>query len=73
MEPLLTARQVSELLKISLSGIHKWVKEGKIEYYRLGEKPLRFRESDILEFIEKGSMTPFRRKKGWDTLKYRRM
>jgi len=70
MERMLTIKEVADLLQVSRAVINKWVKAEKLQFYRVGEKSLRFRQSDIIDFVNKGRLTPFRLRKKWDTLKY---
>ncbi len=51
LEPLLTPREVCELLRIRLTTLYAWVGRGKIPYVKMGSL-LRFRRSDILARLE---------------------
>jgi excisionase family DNA binding protein len=53
-QEFLTAKEVSRLLKIHPSAPYKWIKMNAIPFFRLGEKCLQFRKSDVEFFIEKG-------------------
>lgn len=50
-EELLTIKEASKFLKISVVSIHKWKKQGKIKYLRIGSR-IRFRKSEILTALE---------------------
>lgn len=55
-EDLLTVKQVSKLLGVSLVTIHKWKKDGKLKFHRFGTR-IRFQKSEILnnEKFSKGN------------------
>ena len=63
-ERLLTIREVAEMLSCSTSTISRWVKEGKLRYFKMdGNKTnkeghasnttIRFRSEDVEKFIKK--------------------
>ena len=54
MGELLTAEEVAKILKVSPSAIFKWAKRGIIPSYRLHEKCLRFKITDVKAFVEGG-------------------
>ena len=60
-ERLLRAREVGELLGISTAWVlDKW-EAGELPGYRLGARagaPVRFRESEIVEWLERGRRGP---------------
>lgn len=50
---LLTASQVADILNISPSTLYRWKREGRLpSSIQLGPKTTRWRESEILAFIE---------------------
>jgi excisionase family DNA binding protein len=51
LERLYTAEQVAELLSLKKKTIYGWAEQGRIPCYKIG-KALRFRESELREFIE---------------------
>lgn len=53
MEKLLTILQVSELLSVKRSTLYRWTHQGLIPHIKLGGKFVRFRESDVLNWLEK--------------------
>jgi excisionase family DNA binding protein len=50
-ERLLTAREVGELLGFSSSTVVDWAEAGKVPCFKIGGR-LRFRESEVLEWLE---------------------
>jgi excisionase family DNA binding protein len=58
MGKLLTKEDVLEMLKIKQSTLYSWIYQKKILYIKLGKKCLRFRESDILEWIADKAVRP---------------
>jgi len=48
---LLTPKDLSKLLKISLPMTYKMAKEGKLPFVTIG-KSIRFREDDVFKYIE---------------------
>jgi excisionase family DNA binding protein len=53
-EEFISPKEISRLLKIHPSTIYKWVKRNAIPFFRVGEKCVRFRKSDIELFIGEG-------------------
>jgi excisionase family DNA binding protein len=51
-EPLLTTRQVAELLGLSPATVLRRWRDGSLPGYRLGSNVLRFRESDVYDWLE---------------------
>ena len=45
--PLLTVKEVAELLRVDRYCIYRWVAESKIPFIRLTTRCLRFRKEDI--------------------------
>jgi len=56
MKNLLNINQAAEILNIKVPTIYRWVHERKIPYVKMGNK-LRFKENDLLEFIESKSFS----------------
>lgn len=52
MEQLLTARQVAELLGLSASTVLDWFEAGKLPGFRLNGRAVRFRRTEVLEWLE---------------------
>jgi predicted DNA-binding transcriptional regulator AlpA len=51
-DPLLTTREVGELLAISPEAVLKRWRAGDLPGFRLSSKVLRFRQSEIVEWLE---------------------
>lgn len=51
LEPLITAAEVGELLKLSPSTVLDWFEAGRLPGFKLG-RAVRFRESEVLAWIE---------------------
>ena len=51
LERLYTAEQVAELFSLKKKTIYAWAEQGRIPCFKIG-KALRFRESELREFIE---------------------
>jgi excisionase family DNA binding protein len=51
LEQFLTAGQVAEILQVRKKTVYFWAEQGRIPAYRIN-KALRFRESDLQEFID---------------------
>ena len=60
MEKLLKPEELTELLGIELSTLYSWTHLKRIPYIKAG-KLVRFRESDVLAWLETQTITP----KGW--------
>lgn len=57
-EKLLTKEQVMEMLGIAKSTLYCWVWQRKIPHIKVGNRCLRFRERDILEWIASKAIRP---------------
>jgi excisionase family DNA binding protein len=57
--PLLTARQVAELIGVSTETVLRWTRRGDLPAIRLPGGALRFREPDLESWLE-GRATPGR-------------
>lgn len=55
-EDYLTRDEVCELLKIDLSSLHRWRKEGKIPSYGMGKR-VYFKRSEIDSIINKNKLS----------------
>ncbi len=51
-EPLLTAREVADLLGLSIASVLRRWRAGEIPGFRLSSNVLRFRESEINAYLE---------------------
>ena len=67
-EEFLTAEEVSRLFIIHPSTPYKWIKRNAIPFFRLGEKCLRFKRSDVEFFIAEGREKElrYRKKRYWE-------
>jgi len=63
MDRLLTPKQLKEMLQVDLSTVYLWTHTEFIPHYKFG-RSVRFREEDVLEWLEK------RRRAGRTRLKY---
>jgi len=50
LDKYLTYKETAEILRVSVSTIRRWVREGKIHPQRIGKKPLVL-ETDIPTFM----------------------
>jgi excisionase family DNA binding protein len=55
---LLTAREVAQQLRVSPSTVLRWVRDDKIPGFRLPGGALRFRESDLAEWLGERATNP---------------
>jgi excisionase family DNA binding protein len=46
---LLTKRELAERLQISLRTCDSWMRNGRVPYFKIGPKTVRFRWNDVLE------------------------
>lgn len=51
IEPLLTARELAELLGLSASTVLDWFEAGRLPGFKLG-RAVRFRESEVEAWLE---------------------
>ena len=58
MEKLLTIEELSKILGIKKATIYSWTSKKRIPYIKLSNGILRFRESEIQEWILKKSVLP---------------
>ena len=49
---LLTYKDVAELLGLSVVAVKELRRNGSLSYVRVSERVIRFREQDIIQFIE---------------------
>ena len=49
---LLTPKEVAEMLRVSVKTVYSWVNSGRIPYYKLAGSVVRFKEDEILKWIE---------------------
>jgi excisionase family DNA binding protein len=58
-ERLLSARELGELLGFSASTIVDWTERGEVPAFKVGGR-LRFRESEVLTWLEARRVAPVR-------------
>jgi excisionase family DNA binding protein len=51
-EELLTATEVKEMLKISTTALWRFVNEGVLKSYRIGDRTIRFKKNEVLETLK---------------------
>lgn len=51
IEPLLTARELAEILSFASSTVVDWAEREELPCFKVGGR-LRFRESEVLEWLE---------------------
>lgn len=51
LERLLDAGQAAEILGLQKKTVYAWAEQGRLPAFRIG-RALRFRESELLEYIE---------------------
>ena len=56
MQRLLNIDELSAILGVTKSTIYAWTSQNKIPHIKLGKKLLKFREDEIMAWIEKCSM-----------------
>ncbi len=56
MERLLSIDELSKLLGVTKAAIYSWTCRKKIPYVKLGRKLLKFREDEIMKWIEERSV-----------------
>lgn len=49
---LLTSKKVAEIMNVTEATIKRWRKEGVMSFCKVGKKTIRYRESDIENFIK---------------------
>ena len=59
LETMLTARQVSDFLQVSISTIRRWSSSGMLRCYRVGSRgDRRYRRDDVLRFLQEPTDFP---------------
>ena len=54
-QELLNANEVKALLKISTSALWKYVRNGVLKSYRIGDRTIRFKKNEVLETLKNDS------------------
>jgi excisionase family DNA binding protein len=52
MDRLLTAQEVSVLLKMELTTVYKWTSQGRIPHVKLSARAIRFSKAAIMEWLQ---------------------
>jgi excisionase family DNA binding protein len=63
METFLTPEELSKMLKVSRVWVYKLCDQGRIPFFRLAGKVIRFREEDIRGWLEGGRGVKYERDK----------
>lgn len=50
-EKLLTENELSKIIRVSKMSLYNWRQKGKITYYKLGNKTIRYKLSEVLKKI----------------------
>lgn len=50
--PLLTRREVADLLRTDVSAVNRWIRRGELVEVRLGTRSSRIRPDDLDAFID---------------------
>lgn len=50
-EKYYTTKEIAEMFKVAYLTVYRWIKEGRIEAYKLG-KEYRIKKTDIDKFME---------------------
>lgn len=57
-EILLTADQVAEILSVPIETLYQWTSRGKIAHFKISRRMIRFRRSDIDDFLNRSFFSP---------------
>ena len=58
---LLTSKAVAAILMVSPRTLQNYRSEGKLMYYKLSRKTIRYRVEDVLEFLKRSSCCSFQK------------
>jgi predicted site-specific integrase-resolvase len=50
-EPFITEKELSKKIKVSKVSLNAWRRDGRIPYYKLGRKMIRYRLSEVMNRI----------------------
>jgi excisionase family DNA binding protein len=50
LEPLLTARELADILNVSANTVLDWAQEGRLPYFKLG-RAVRFSQAEVAEWL----------------------
>jgi len=54
-QELLSAKEVKMMLKISTTALWRYVNEGVLKSYRIGDRTIRFKKNEVLETLKPDS------------------
>lgn len=60
---LLSAEEVADILCLAPKTIRAWAARREIPFVRVNAHNVRFREADVEELIERGSVAPLKRRR----------
>ena len=63
METFITPDELSKILKVSRVWVYKLCDQGRIPFFRLAGKVIRFREEEISQWLEEGRGMRYERDK----------
>ena len=58
---LLDSTAVSKILKVSLRTIQNYRNEQKLKYYKFSRKTIRYKASDVVDFLNKSSCCSYQK------------
>lgn len=58
---LLNSEAVAAILKVSKRTLQNYRKEGKLVYYRVSRKTIRYRVEDVVEFLKQSSCCSYQK------------
>jgi excisionase family DNA binding protein len=58
-DDLMTMRDLAKMLKVSVPTIYSWVKARKIPFIKIGERSIRFKVSEIDQFLQEHTFGNF--------------
>ncbi len=53
MDRLLTVRDLAERLRVTPTCVYRWLADGSLPALRLSKRCVRFRESDVLQLLDR--------------------
>ena len=66
MDEVLTVKDVADLLKLNQQTVRNWIDQGSLPAVRVGRRRVRFKRSDLDQFIEQGYRRGRSSKGVWD-------
>ncbi|MDA8337979.1 MAG: helix-turn-helix domain-containing protein [Nitrospiraceae bacterium] len=62
MEKLITAEQVAEMIGVTVEVLHQWTYRGAIPHIKISKRMIRFRESEVMEWLDSKAFGPEEKK-----------